>query len=440
MIKLHFFTKTRIMNTSSERLKKIYSLSFSANSAFGLSWDQTDCKSGMIAIQEYVTKIAADVLSDTGSIIGNDWKAIWGPIVYVKDSTSISVHADNTMGMYYSPKENLIVIAIAGTNINSPFGWFTEDFSVSKTVPWESITGVSDSGNIAHGTSVGLKILLNMKDSKGTTIISALQAFLIANPTLKNIDIAVAGHSLGGALSPTLALYLLNKKSSWDSQEIANIGAFPTAGPTPGDEDFAKYYEDQINSNNITYLSQHNSIDVVPHAWQKEDLADIPTIYKDNIVPPSSANPNETITGALASGLALNALAAKNFLGVPVNRYQQIKPSTVLSGTFNTTTDDSVTKKLKHIGLVLPYGLIKYAPYLRNFIRFAAQAGTQHTTAYNSLLDIETFMTAYKEILANNKPKNHVTLETYEYAVKEITKVDLSKLDAKAMALALAKK
>jgi len=394
------------MNPSQQLLKQIYSLSFSVNSASGLSWKQTDCKSGMIEMQAYVKKVAAAVLSDTVSIIGN-WKAIWGPIVYANDPTSNSVHADNTMGMYYNSDENVLVIAIAGTNINSPFGWLTEDFS-----------------------------LQNMKNSKEETLITALKKFLDENDTLTGMQLAVAGHSLGGALSPTLALYLSDTKSEWDPNGMTSIGAFPTAGPTPGDEAFASYYEKQIAADKIYYLSQHNAIDVVPHAWQKDDLEKIPTIYDEYIKQPTDANPSETLTGTLASVAALNALATKNIIGVPVNRYQQISPSTILNGTFDTAIDDKISKKLKYIALVLPTALGQYAAYLRNLVRFAAQAAIQHTSEYHTLLDIVPFMTAYEKILAANKPANQVVLESYEYAVKEIARVDLRKIDEAALAIA----
>jgi len=423
------------MNPSSELLQQIYSLSFSTNSASNLSWNQTDCKSGMLEMQAYVTKIASEVLSETKSIIG-DWKAIWGPIVYANDPTSNSVHADNTMGMYYNATENVIVIAIAGTNVNSPYGWIVEDFSVNKTKSWELVTGVPNSGNISLGTYTGLDILLNMKNHAEETIVTALKNFLATNANLSNVQIAVTGHSLGGALSPTLALYLVDTKQDWDANRQTTIGAFPTAGPTPGDEGFAAYYEKQIKTKNIYYLSQHNGIDIVPHAWEKSDIEKIPTIYSDYIVQPSDANPSETITGTLASVAALNALATKNIIGVPVNRYQQISPSTTLNGTFDTTIDDVVSKKLKYIELVLPLALGKYAVYLRNLVRFAAQAGTQHTTAYYPLLNIETFMTAYKQILADNRPSDQVVYEPYVYAVKDIAKIDLHKIDEAAMQLA----
>ena len=416
------------MSTIFSKQQQIYSLSFSVNSAFGLSWKQSDCKSGMIEMQKYVTKVADDVVSQTASLIGN-WKPVWGPIVYANDPTSNSVHADNTMGMYYNADDNLFVIAIAGTNINSPFGWITEDFSVNTMVSWESITGETNSGKIANGTSIGLHILLDMKDANGNTLIEALANFISSTTIKQGTEVAVAGHSLGGALSPTFALYLLNKKKNWDPTGLTTIGAYPTAGPTPGDKDFATYFEGLIKDKKITYLSQHNGIDVVPHAWQKEDLAEIPTIYEDNIVPPSSSNPKETLTGTISSALALNALSAKGLLGVPYNPYTQISPSTVLNGTFDTSTDEVVVKKLKYIGLVLPSGLRKYADYLRNLARFAAQAATQHTSAYDDLLHISDFITIYNQILKANKPKDQIAVQPYELAVRDIANIDLSTID-----------
>jgi hypothetical protein len=423
------------MNLSTQLLQQIYSLSFSVNSASGLSWKQADCKSGMLAMQDYVTKVAHDVITETTSIIGN-WEAIWGPIVYANDPTSTSVHADNTMGMYYNSSENTIVIAIAGTNVNSPYGWLVEDFSVHKTVSWELVTGTSGSGNISKGTYTGLNILLNMKNAEEQSLVTALKNFLDSNTFPENLQVAVAGHSLGGALSPTLALYLVDKRSDWDSSRKVSVGAFPTAGPTPGDEGFASYYEKQIAANNIYYLSQHNALDIVPHAWEKGDLEKIPTIYEEYIKQPSDANPAETLTGTLATVAALNALSSKNILGVPVNRYKQISPSTTLQGSFNTTIDDKISKTLKYIRLVLPLALGKYAAYLRNLVRFAAQAGAQHVTEYYSLLNIEDFIEEYKAILAKNKPANQVVQEPYEQAVKSIAKIDLKKIDEAALAVA----
>ena len=411
------------------KIQQIHSLSFAANSAFGLSWEQQDGKGGVAKMQTYVQSIAAKVLQDTTALIG-DYKAVWGPIVYANDPTATKVHADNTMGLYYSASEKLFVVAIAGTNINSPFGWMVEDFTVNEIVKWETITGEKNSGGIAKGTSIGLDILVNkMKDASGKTMIDALKGCLATNTIETGTEVAVSGHSLGGALSPVVAMYLLNTKKNWDPNNKVSIGAYPTAGPTPGDEKFVAFYEKQIKDHKITYNSMFNELDIVPHAWQATDLEQIPSIYDNYIKNPSGSNPVNTVTGTLAVGAALNALAVKVFKTPYKNPYQQIAPFNPLKGTFNTEVDNTIYNKLKFIGLVLPKKLKEYAPYFTNLVRFAAQAGYQHTTAYDGLLNIEKFTAIYKEILKANVPTNNQFAEPYELAIEDIANLNINDLD-----------
>ncbi len=422
--------------------QQIYSLSFAANSAFNLSWKQENCQGGMEEMQAYVTKISNLVLQDTKAFLGSDWQTVWGPVVYANDSTSKSVHADNTMGLYYSSSAKLFVVAIAGTNLNSPFGWFVEDFSVNDTVTWESISGVGGSGKIAKGTSIGLSILLNMKDPvTGTHMMDELGHFITNNAIEEGTEVAVAGHSLGGALSPVMALYLQNKQSLWDPKGLTKVGAYPTAGPTPGTKEFATYYEGLIKDNKIIYVSRHNALDIVPHAWQADDLAEVPTIYADYIKDPKDASPAKVVNGTLACAAALNALATKiEHKGKMIpyaNPYTQISPSITLDGTFDSDIDADILEKLGLIGWVLPKKLKVYAPFFRNLVRFAAQAGTQHTTAYNSLLKISEFMDVYGQILKNNKPVDNIDATPEELSVRELTHLDLHNIDEKTLENAL---
>jgi hypothetical protein len=428
------------MTPTYSKEQQIYSLSFSANSAFGLSWQQSDCKSGMVAMQAHVTKVAQDILSQTTALIGN-WSAVWGPIVYAEDPTSNSVHADNTMGLYYNALDNLFVISIAGTNSNSTFGWFTEDFSVNSLVEWESITGVFNSGHISKGTSIGLNVLLSMKDANKNTFLEALSQYLTNNTIPSGAEIAVAGHSLGGALAPTLALYLSDKKSTWDPSNKLSISTYPTAGPTPGDKDFATYYEKQIKANKIAYNSKYNAIDIVPHAWQSTDLATIPSFYDKDIKPSSTDSPNQAILGSLVTIAAFVAMADKIVVVPDKNPYQQIKPSMALQGEFDHLTDLKIIAAIALMKAVdLPKSLKNlYLPIISQFARFVGQAATQHTTAYHSLLDIINFMTAYKKIIINNKPQNIKLLAPDELAIKEILKIDLNEIDSDDLVLAYQK-
>ena len=90
------------------------------------------------------------------------------------------------------------------------------------------------------------------------------------------LDIVVTGHSKGGALAPTLALWLRETRAHWDSKDRARIGFHAFAGPTPGDGAFARRVAKELNGPCRRVV---NSNDVVPHAWALADLAVLPKLY-----------------------------------------------------------------------------------------------------------------------------------------------------------------
>ena len=434
--------------------QQIHSLSELSSPAFGVTSYNT-----IAELQAYVATVITVALGDSTiqGLIGNDWQVVWGPVVWSHNPAAVPAIADNTMVLFYSPSQNQFVVAIAGTNIDSIYGWFTEDFQVHTTVTWQSVVGTgvtipSSYANaaIAQGTFDGLSALLGMLETNGNTMLVALQNVLTST-TLKvpaGANVAVAGHSLGGALSPVLALYMQNLQSWNAGGKVTTIGAWPTAGPTPGESNFASYYAYVVGQTptsgqaGLTYTSKYNSLDVVPHAWQSSSIAQIPFIYEPNISQPSSSSPPETITGSLAVGAALNALNSKNFLGIPTNTYTQVQPWTSLPGTFGTTTDTAVTSKLKYIALVLPSALGPYAPYFTNFVRFVAQLAFQHTTAYtgsasqSSLLGIQAFTAAYQNVKTANNVSGETEEQLHEAALSRAIGVNLSSLEADAMARA----
>ncbi len=408
----------------------IHSFSFSSNSPGGLTFSGSGGQSAFQEMQAYVTKVSKDILANTTiqGYIGSDWVPVWGPVVWANERDNTTAHADNTMGAYYSPSLKLFIIAIAGTNPNSPYGWIDEDFDVATTVTWESITGVSG-GSVSQGTATGLNILLTMEDpnNSNVTLLNALKNYISTN-SITSAELAVAGHSLGGALSPTLALYLSDMRSSWDPSGVVSLSTYPTAGPTPGNSTFVKHYEKEIADNKIAYTSLYNPIDSVPQAWELDTLANIPTLYESDI--PATENP---VIGTVSAGLGLLSLKGSGFLAL--YPYKQICPWTSLTGSaFNTTVDDSVTKVLKPIyKYALPKSLQAYYDNLVNVARFAAQAAAQHTIAYSPLLDITDFMTEYDAILANNKPTTATSVDLINEAVKNASGVDLETFDVEAM-------
>src|SRR2546425_1359822 len=90
------------------------------------------------------------------------------------------------------------------------------------------------------------------------------------------LDIVVTGHSKGGALAPTLALWLRETRAQGDSKDRARISFHAFAGPTPGDGAFARRVAKELNGPCRRVV---NSNDVVPHAWALVDLAVIPKLY-----------------------------------------------------------------------------------------------------------------------------------------------------------------
>jgi hypothetical protein len=207
------------------------------------------------------------------------WSVAWGPVVVQHNTTEYAI---NAMYLAESGDEpGTYVLGIAGTNPSSLFDWVVEDALVAVQVPWIYALVSAPGAKIALGTAIGLTILQNAAPGTGipgtgTTILD----FLRELPKKRGMKLVVSGHSLGGALSPTLALWLHDVRVLWDLLGEVTLSTMPTAGPTAGNSAFARYSDAKLA---ITRFA--NAIDVVPHAWQASDLAKIPTLYVPDIQP-----------------------------------------------------------------------------------------------------------------------------------------------------------
>jgi hypothetical protein len=98
------------------------------------------------------------------------------------------------------------------------------------------------------------------------------------------VKICVTGHSKGGALSPALALWLADTQGGgpvadgdqWDPERKATVWAYSFAGPTAGDGGFVSHCNDVLG---LRCFRVVNALDVVPHAWNVDDLGLIPNLY-----------------------------------------------------------------------------------------------------------------------------------------------------------------
>ncbi len=373
------------------------------------------------------------------ALIGT-WETVWGPIVYQHNPNQPSV-ADNTM--YVAQRTDTstpeYVIGVAGTNPDSWFGWLIEDFTLVPMVSWPYAKLPSPVPQITQGTNTGINILFGMV-SKGQTLVDFLGS--LTSAASANFPLWVTGHSLGGALSPTLALALADQQGQagkWDPSSLAQISVLPTAGPTPGDFNFSNYYDLRLGSSTSRFW---NGLDVVPHAWELSMVAQIPSLYAPNIEPNTAIDAVAAIAAAKSADATLKG-------GSPLTQLlPQTKP---LPGTFDPDANLPNTLTAIEIALVnrviaavgAKIGLnateiaiiktvvdelikihngssastdkaslsslsaqtaesakVKPAPlqgqslfdWVTAFLDFLIQAGYQHTKAYPILMDVQAFV------------------------------------------------
>ncbi len=203
----------------------------------------------------------------------------WGPVLTVEYIDSL--HTGLTNNLMYVLEANKgdtteFYIGIAGTNMISHYDWFVEDFDVSPANQQNWLGGDGQvKGKIANGTSIGLNTLLAMVDSSQTGMPDLL-SFLntaISDGSSSAFKISVTGHSLGGALSPVLALKL---KQQFTASNLI-VDAWPFAGPTPGNANFATYLTSTLDD----YQANNNAFDVVPHIWQADSMNLLCDLYNN---------------------------------------------------------------------------------------------------------------------------------------------------------------
>ena len=338
--------------------------------------------------EELETKMASALKGFLGKneiqkLIG-DWDVVWGPVIYQDKHENDDIYRPANTMYVAKNRENEYVIAIAGTNRDSKYDWFVEDLSVENKVKWPHANSFPNKldPQISEGTNIGLNHLTKDMRSSGKTIVQYLQD-LTTNLDSGEIKITVTGHSLGGVLSATLALYLLDTQSDWDPQTKATIYAQPSAGPTPGDKDFSDYFQLKLGDKTERIW---NTIDTYVHAWNQSDLDKVPNLYLPHIRP-----------GLLVRWYVSRA---KKLSGD--NNYTQICPDTRgLPGEFHVdnTSDENADKFAKEVLNLLKQDREseKYLSKLgenilvnlKTFRKFMDQVQYQHTKEYLSLLDME---------------------------------------------------
>lgn len=274
-----------------------------------------------------------------------DWQLTWGPGVYQFEANE-GGEADNTAFVVYSPSLDTYVLAIAGTNPKSAVDFIFEDANPEGLVDWGSfnpngnqptINAVDPTqAQISYGTAIGMWALMNTQsvlpgnnssnNAGDSQQLNSLGAYLTGGSNIHGgSNIVVTGHSLGGALSTAMGLWLNTALKNNNN----TIKVMPTAGPTPGnglfqsnlfDLTFKPYdVSDGLNSGNKVDSLNCNvycNQDLVPHAWARihdheilhENIPNCYFNYDENSDMLGSAMGDFTTTPQDSEGAKLNDL------------------------------------------------------------------------------------------------------------------------------------
>jgi len=270
-------------------------------------------------LQTDLTQILAALLNNTDvqKLIGT-WKVVWGPVV---GSYGIDIKREAASNAMYVAvnQDGQYVVAVSATNPTSLYGWFVEDFDVKNMVLWSGVLAgnLKDPGaaRISQGSSDGLNHLLGMVDPGGVTLMTFLQNTF--SSTTDTVQLAVSGHSLGGALSAVLALYINQTISIWNPAGTVIVSAEPTAGASPGNKAFSDYHNKTMGARTLRFW---NSLDPVPHGWEPDMIEQVPLLYYPYFKP-----------GALLKGLIVLVVAQSLEGTAPYPEgglYTQLQPQT----------------------------------------------------------------------------------------------------------------
>ncbi|MCU1268053.1 MAG: hypothetical protein JWM21_4371 [Acidobacteria bacterium] len=261
------------MTTQFTAMQVMLTLAFIAEA--GALIDKSECES-----ERELSGTIAKHLNTMAPVKGN-WQLVWGPCIY--KIPLIAKYSDNTVYVVQNTSDrSQYVLALSGTNPYEITDWVFEDLLVGTTASW-AYGNHPPGARISTSAALSLSILQNMKPCQG---IAGADTRLIdfLNNTAGISKLMITGHSLGGEMSTTAALWLADTQGLlWDMQKRVQVSSYGYAGPTAGNKIWADYFHQRLGDNAHRIW---NNLDVVPHAWQLSDLKLIPNLYRPQIRAP----------------------------------------------------------------------------------------------------------------------------------------------------------
>jgi hypothetical protein len=192
----------------------------------------------------------------------SNWQVVWGPALSDSRANMIYVAANATTKQ--------MAVVIRGTVPTFVLDWAENVDVILELQPFTPVVQGHSSGDprIATGTSIGLAQIQALQGATGADTQSDLTTFL--RHADADTDLFITGHSLGGCLASVLAATL-----AFQLGATANLKVYTFAAPSPGNADFANYYNSLFTDGTTgksTAFRLYNCLDVVPNAWASLDV------------------------------------------------------------------------------------------------------------------------------------------------------------------------
>jgi hypothetical protein len=250
-------------------------------------------------------------LADTSIATGGAWKAIW--VGLSNDRANMSYIAQNAAA-------NQFTLSIRGTDFAMKIDR-QEDFEVGTTVSFAEQAGAPST--ISQGAMEAFTELTNaVSAATQTTLAQQFESLANSNP---GAQFFITGHSLGGCLATTVALYLNNLAQSWSNK--ASFQVYTFAAPTAGLQDFASLFAKTFVTSSWRI---YNIWDAVPNAWQT--LSNIDSYYPGGPLATSFVQKEVAKYQASLNG---NAYVQPITTDVPINQQELRDPKHIDNTTYD---------------------------------------------------------------------------------------------------------
>ncbi|AXF25545.1 lipase [Burkholderia pyrrocinia] len=210
-----------------------------------------------------VREIIVDRLNGSKKTQNNRFEIVWGPAIVNPNG-----FAANVTAVLQLAGTNEYSVVTSGTDFRS---WLDilGDFSYGSLEPFSAyVPNCPSDARISAGTNGALFLVLGQADSSETKLADFLRTLQPSSV------INVIGHSLGGALASAIVLYLKNQSGL----QTHTYHCQTFAGPTAGNKAFADYFNEQMRGNAVRIF---NSLDIVPMAWNADDILNVKTVYSN---------------------------------------------------------------------------------------------------------------------------------------------------------------